>query len=72
MKRNKKYNQVGTWKQFCLNLPVKILCCIFIVITVMIVILSAIPSLFIYLLTGNYSKHAKKEKHQTSADYLYE
>lgn len=54
---NRKNTLSGKLKHSCLNLLGKVLLCIFIAVMVLITIVSAVPSLLIYLLIGNYSMH---------------
>lgn len=57
---NRKNTLSGKLKHFCLNLLEKVLLCIFIAVMALITIVSAVPSLLIYLLIDNYSMHSFK------------
>lgn len=72
MTNDKKNTLPGRLKYCCLNLLKKILLCIFLLMTVLIVTISIIPSLFIYLLTGNYSMYSAKNEHRTSVNHFNE
>lgn len=54
MTSNKNKSLPGKVKSFCLNLLLKALLYILGASLVLIVVISTIPSLFIYLLIGNY------------------
>lgn len=58
---NRKNTLSGKLKHSCLNLLGKVLLCIFIAVMALIAIVSAVPSLLIYLLIGNYSMHSFKK-----------
>lgn len=73
MTSSKKKSLLNRLKGACLNLLLKTMLYILGALVVLILIISAIPSLFIYLLVGNYSLGKQiNKKHKIPVNHFNE